>query len=126
MKIKNILLIDDNDVDTYINKYVLKQVDIAESIVAKSSAIDALEYLKGLREDFPEIIFLDIRMPEMDGFGFLEKYSEFPETKKEHCRIIMLTSSNDAEDMKRAASNPYVKKYLNKPLSSEMLAGIIE
>jgi CheY-like chemotaxis protein len=129
LKVKNVLLIDDNDIDTFINKHVISRCNIADSIITKNSASAALDYLKnGLQnsEDFPEIIFLDIKMPEIDGFGFLERYNELKDEKKYSCTIIMLTSSSDNHDIERAMNNPFVKKYLNKPLQAGMLSDILE
>ena len=129
VKVRNILLIDDNDIDTFINKHVISRSNIADTITVKNSAIAAIDYLRnGLRnaEEFPDIIFLDIKMPEMDGFGFLKEYESLQDDKKEICTIIMLTSSIDPNDIERAKSNPHVKKYLSKPLHEKMLSNIFE
>ena len=74
MKFKNILLVDDSEMDNYINGYVVKEMEIAETITVKNSAIDALTFLEHPENLFPELIFLDIRMPKIDGFGFLENF----------------------------------------------------
>src|ERR1051325_745054 len=98
MKAKNILLIDDNEVDNYITHQLLLKNEVAENVIVQSSAIDALRFLDSLRNDpdsLPEYIFLDIRMPEMDGFGFLDEYLLFPDALKTQCTIFMLTSSGD-------------------------------
>ena len=118
MKARNILLIDDNDVDNYITRQMLLKNEIAENIVVKSSAIDALKFLHAIRNEpemLPDYIFLDIRMPEMDGFDFLDQYSLFPDTVKEKCVIFMLTSSGDQKDVDRAAQYEYVKRFIRKP-----------
>ncbi|SMO33641.1 hypothetical protein SAMN06265350_101112 [Solitalea koreensis] len=61
----------------------------------------------------------------MDGFEFLEEYAKFPAAQKENCRIVILTTSNNPEDMVRASANPYVIKYLNKPLVAEKLLELL-
>ncbi len=127
MKARNILLIDDNDVDNYITSQMLLKNEIAENIVVKSSAIDALKFLHAIRNEpemLPDYIFLDIRMPEMDGFDFLDQYSLFPDTVKEKCVIFMLTSSGDQKDVDRAAQYEYVKRFIRKPLNGTVLKEI--
>jgi len=121
---KHVLLIDDNEIDSYIAKHVITKSKMAEKISVQSSAIDALKFLGTLKndhEEFPDNIFLDIQMPEMDGFGFLEEFKNFSEAIHDQCKIIMLTSSSDQQDMDRSFQYPFVKKFLTKPLTLSML-----
>lgn len=123
----HILLIDDNVVDNFINKSIVTASKKADLITVMDSGVDALEFLNDLiskGEPFPELIFLDIRMPEMDGFKFLDQFAKFPEDVKEKCSINMLSSSNDPSDNKRAGECPYVKNIFNKPMKAEMLSEI--
>ncbi len=124
MKIRHALLIDDNDIDNYISKTIITKSNKANKISTRNSAVEALKYLETLKnnpEEFPDAIFLDIRMPEMDGFGFLDAYTQLPEILNKQCDIYMLTSSNDKGDIERALHYPFVKKYFNKPLEVSML-----
>ncbi|HLG35246.1 MAG TPA: response regulator [Bacteroidia bacterium] len=127
MKMKHVLLIDDNDMDNYISNHIISKNNLAEKISIKTSAMDALEYLNNLQanpKEFPNLIFLDIRMPAMDGFDFLEEFIKFPQAVNKQCDVVMLTSSSDQNDINRASQYPVVKKYLNKPLEISMLENL--
>ena len=124
MKLKHVLLIDDNEIDNYISKIMITRKNLTEKISVAASAIEALDYLETLLnkpEEFPDVIFLDINMPQMDGFGFLEEYSKFPEHVTANVSVYMLTSSSDPNDIERATQNPMVKKYFSKPLTESVL-----
>lgn len=119
--INTILLIDDNNIDNYVNIAILNKLDIAKNIIVKTSAIDALAFLNSINEEFPQIIFLDIRMPIMDGFGFLMEFEKFPMDKRENCSIYMLSSSTNENDINTSKKFSCVKKYLNKPLRVDVV-----
>ncbi|HTJ12303.1 MAG TPA: response regulator [Dinghuibacter sp.] len=71
------------------------------------------------------LIFLDINMPGMSGFDFLDEYRHLPENIRKKCIIMMLTTSMDSEDKKRAEGNQFVAKFLNKPLDREKLLACV-
>tara|TARA_R110002124_G_scaffold287038_1_gene470008 strand:+ start:3023 stop:3424 length:402 start_codon:yes stop_codon:yes gene_type:complete len=121
---KNILLIDDSTMDNYISEFIIKEAKIAEKINVFTSPIEALVYLRTMQskqEEFSDAIFLDINMPEMNGFGFLDEFSKFPEEIIKRTSIFMLTSSDDPNDIERALKYSAVKKYFVKPLSNAIL-----
>lgn len=116
----HVLLIDDSDVDNFINKAILSKENYISKITIKSSGPDALEYLEHILEEpesFPDLIFLDIRMPRMNGFEFLEEYRNFPEKLKAHCKIYILSSSIDPLDSEKSKKYTMVKGHLVKPLA---------
>ena len=126
---KQALLIDDDEVDNYITQRVLKSVFFAENIEIKLSGIEALSYVKELIAEvkkLPEVIFLDITMPEMDGFKFLDSLKKLGEQVKIDSKIIVLTNSvyADTPRIKNAGSNPMIHSVLLKPLSVEALQKI--
>lgn len=126
-KHKKVMVIDDTAVDRYIAQHVIKKFNFAEETISMESAKKALNYLAefaGQEEKLPQYIFLDIRMPEIDGFGFLDEYSKLPDPVKKNCIIMMLSTSLDPDDHKRASENKFVTKFLNKPLDREKLEEI--
>jgi CheY-like chemotaxis protein len=126
MKYRSALLIDDDADSNFVNSWIVRK-EFAEEVVVKQSVESALEYIKEKsrdRENLPDVIFLDIRMPIMDGFDFLEEFNKLPDIVKSKCKIIMLSSSFDKNDYHKAIGNQYVYRYLNKPLTVEALADI--
>jgi len=129
-KYNQVLLIDEDQIDNLINERIITSGFFSKEVIVKTSAQSALDYLNDILKNnisLPQIIFLDLKMPEMDGFGFLAEYDglvkKHPRLKKE-CRVIVLSSSISAEDIDRASTNVHVLKYLNKPLSQKYLDAI--
>lgn len=123
-KFKSVMLIDDNEIDNLINQKMLEASNIAETIFMHTGAKGALEFLKNIEKisvGLPEIIFLDIDMPLMDGFQFLDEFDKLSDKIKNNVSIIMLTSSINPQDLSKARKSNYVKKYINKPLTQESL-----
>jgi CheY-like chemotaxis protein len=121
---KKILVIDDTEIDRYIARRNITKYHFAEEVILYESAAKALEYLASLQntpEELPQLIFLDILMPEMNGFEFLEAYSNLPDIIRKNCIIMMLSTSLNADDHAKAKSNKYVAKFVNKPLDKEAL-----
>jgi len=123
-----VMLIDDNEIDNLINQKMIEAAAIAETIYIHTGARSAIEFLKNVekldvagKDLLPSIIFLDIDMPLMDGFQFLEEFDKLTERTKAKCEIVMLTSSINPQDMSKSKKNKYVREYINKPLSTENL-----
>ena len=121
------MLIDDNEVDRYIGSRNITKYLFAEEVIMQPSGRSALAYLKQFADDpasLPQLIFLDVRMPDLDGFGFLEEYATLPEFVQNNCIIMMLTTSLSPLDHERAKNNRFVKRFLNKPLDKEKLSDL--
>jgi len=128
-KYHNVMLIDDNEIDNLINQKMIEAAGICQNIFIHSGAKGAIEFLKNIEKlakgplelYLPEVIFLDIDMPLMDGFQFLDEFDKLSDIIKNNCKVIMLTSSLNPQDMSKAKKNKYVLKYLNKPLTQDSL-----
>lgn len=116
MKLNTILVVDDDENDQFICEYTIRKFDPAITIL---KAQDGTEALAILETETPDAIILDINMPIMNGFEFLEHYAR---AFSNHAPVVaMLTSSQLGTDRERALRYPFVKSYLEKPLTIEHL-----
>lgn len=132
-KYNAVMLIDDNEIDNLINQKIIESSEICNHIFTHTGGRSAIEFLKnsekiatmiGTTDCLPDIIFLDIDMPLMDGFQFLDEFEALSETIKNHCKIVMLTSSINSKDVKKSKRYINVKQYINKPLTKDNLKAI--
>ncbi|MTI31734.1 response regulator [Xanthovirga aplysinae] len=127
-KYYTVMLVDDNEIDNLINQKMIEASNIAEHIFIHTGAMSAIEFLKNLEKlgeaslsSLPDVIFLDIDMPLMDGFRFLDEFGKLTDLTRNKCRVVMLTSSLNPQDVNRSKKYEYVKKYINKPLTQDSL-----
>src|SRR3984957_13115620 len=118
-KLNCIMLIDDSPDDNFFHKREIKKADIATTIITESSGEEALAYLKSNQEPHSDLIFLDINMPGMNGWEFLEEYSLLDDVLKSRATIIMLSTSDNPGDIAKAKQWSFVADYITKPLTKE-------
>lgn len=126
---KKVMLIDDNEIDLKINSKIISLTKLFEEIIVCRSAEEGLDYLNrniSEHEKLPNFILLDIQMPEMDGFEFLDHYKSLPKDFTSRCPVAMLSSTLDFGDIKRAEANAFVLKLLKKPLIPSELAALLK
>ncbi len=120
----SIILVDDNEIDLFLHEKLLILSGISDHILKFTMARDALDYLDEHKFS-PDIILLDIQMPEMDGFDFLEQYERIDGIDREKIRIFMVSSSLDFGDISKAKANPMVQEFIKKPLNIKELKDLI-
>jgi CheY-like chemotaxis protein len=127
-----VMLIDDNEIDNFINQKMIEGCNFAEKVYVHTSGKSALEFLRNIErnKDFPkslkpQVIFLDINMPIMDGFQFAEEFEKLQNDLKEGVQILLLTSSINPLDQDRSAQMSQVVRFMNKPLTREHLETIL-
>ena len=116
---KTCLLIDDNYIDNFVTRKILEGGNFAESIVVVRSATEAIAALSAGTIK-PDVIFLDVRMPLMSGFEFLDEYDKI-DMDKSNIKIFMLSSSLDPMDMRKSTDNKYITQFIHKPLTQKAI-----
>jgi CheY-like chemotaxis protein len=124
--LETILLIEDDDTINFYNEFVIKEMGVSNDVQIAINGRMALDYLDqrvSAGQPLPELIFLDINMPVMNGFEFIEEYER--RGWKEATLIVMLTTSLHPNDVARAKQYESIAEYLHKPLMEDSLKGIV-
>ena len=127
-KLTCVLLVDDDDVTNFVHESLIDEMSITDKVLEAKNGRKALDLIQQeeLRAmNCPSLILLDINMPVMNGFEFLEAYQQFDEELKQAVIIVMLTSSLNPKDVERA-KNSGVAEFLDKPLTEEKLKRVLE
>lgn len=127
-KFNTIWIVDDDPIYVFGAKRKLKQINFAKSVRALDNGKEALEELHHLatteKAELPDLILLDINMPKMDGWQFLKALDNM--SCKDNITIYLVSSSIDSQDIEKARTSILVSGYLNKPLQTEKILGILE
>ena len=132
-KLNCILLIDDDENTNFFNRRLLTKLDVTEKIQVCETGAAALDFLSndgeyttnGTNYPAPMLIFLDLNMPGMNGWEFLEEYHKLPEEQKGKIVLIMLTSSPNPDDAEKAKQNEDVAGFVKKPLTRDQMQEIL-
>lgn len=115
--VDKVVLIDDSEIDLFIQRRFLEVFNFSRQLQTFVSAKEALQWLSTLDSDsMPQLIFLDLNMPDIDGFGFLLNFSQLPAAKRDGIRVVILTSSNSRSDLDKALAFENVVHFITKPL----------
>ncbi|MFB9863460.1 response regulator [Rufibacter immobilis] len=123
-----ILLVDDDETTNYLNKRLLTRMDIADRIEVVTNGEEALAFLNKAITDgnpLPDLMFLDIKMPVMDGFEFLDQYHQLPPTAQKCILVMMLTSSASFYDLEKLKQYSAVEQHISKPLEEAHVREIL-
>jgi len=125
----NVLIIDDDAVNNFIAETLIKKAAKDAEITICLNGQEAIDQLISIKQSsgkLPRFIFLDIAMPVMDGWRFLDEYRRLNLHDSGHSEIIMISSSRFRHDIDRALGNAMVKEYIKKPLSMELVKRILK
>jgi CheY-like chemotaxis protein len=127
-RFKRAMLLDDSELDNYINEKIIESAHFAEKVYVSTSGKSALEFLKNIsvaageiNTIYPEVIFVDVNMPFMDGFEFIQHLRKINYPNLKFCRIVILTSSIDEGDKIKAKEIDQNILFFSKPLTEDML-----
>ena len=118
------IIIDDNLIDQFITKKLLKKGLDVNPVYIANNGKEGMNWLLKNQKPSPLIILLDIQMPIMDGFEFLEEFDKLPEDVKERIEIFVLSSTLDTDEIKKVKENKYVSDFWNKPFRLETLRSV--
>ena len=124
-KLKCILLIDDNPSDNSFHQMIIEEMNITENIEITTNGIDALDFLNNENSVLPDLILLDINMPKMNGWEFLEEYKKIDPIKKAKMVVVILSTSINPGDIKRAKEIDDVSDFETKPLDMDAIENIL-
>ena len=129
VNLNHIVLVDDNETTSFLNNRLLGRLAVAEHVSTFSRADEAFKELwgdeNGTAARAPDLVFVDLKMPGVSGFEFLEQYNALPQPVQDKTVMAVLTTSMHGADTARVAQYPNVE-YLTKPLTEEKMRKLLE
>lgn len=129
-KNKCILLVDDDSICNLISKKLIEKLGYKNAVATSLNGKEALDFIEkaitGIQKPFPQLILLDINMPEMDGWKFVETFEKLSKDIINNVKIVMLTSSISPYDIKKAESSTCIAEFVTKPVTLDTMKLILE
>lgn len=125
-KVKKVMIVDDNEFDCYFTSKIITNFDESVDIMEFNSSVTAIQYLEEFQNvtaKLPDLIFLDIYMPLLDGFAFIEKFNSLSDTLKNHTKICILSTTVDDLYIHKAKIDESVL-FSSKPITKEIIENI--
>jgi len=126
-KFEKVMIIDDNNIDLYITKRLIIKNKFGKKVLEYAEASEALKYLQDNQDNIPMlpmVIFIDIYMPGMSGFEFMEAYDKLPATLKKYCKVYIISSTIDEYDIERSRLDKNLTAFQVKPITKQFLDSI--
>lgn len=127
-KIGSCCIIDDDDFFAFNAKKLMKEIEFCENVLWYADGQEAIDNLVGLLIEnipLPEVILLDLNMPNKDGWAFLREFENIPENQRKNVKIYIVSSFVSPENLEKAKSFTSVESYLIKPLTEEVLENLL-
>jgi CheY-like chemotaxis protein len=123
MKLNRILLIDDDSITNFLHQSLLETAEIADDILIAETVPEAVKALTEIKSDtaFPQLIFVDLNMPGLSGWDFIKEYSQLKIDRNLKSVVVVLTTSLNPDDKKRAENLSAVTEFRRKPLTLGMV-----
>ena len=128
-KVKNACIIDDDEIFRFILEKQIKNQNLAENIMCFENGREAIDYIKTNRlenDSLPDVIFLDINMPTMDGWDFVTEYNEVKKQLIKDATVFMISSSVDDRDIRRANDSGIITEYVTKPVDKQQIHDLMK
>jgi len=122
IKLNKVMFVEDDPATSFYNRKIIARSEITDKIISFVNGVSAARYIKTFTDDpsaLPDLIFLDINMPGMDGWGFLDEVSSYGDIVLQRLTVFMLSSSEEPEDIDRIDEYPFVRGYIRKPLRQD-------